>query len=724
MSSKTTWILLALVVAGAVYLLFLEDFLGIGTTDERQRRERRLLTLRPDTVRAITVREASQTIELRRDPDGWTMTSPVTAMADSAAIDGILAQITTLDRESNAAGDVDLASFGLAEPEIDVTLVTDDASTRLAIGDETPLGGRRYVRVDAGDIDVVDESVWGLFHRTPLEFRDRDVFAYDPFDADRVELVRDGLSTVLVRGDDRFRVGDPAIDDADQATVRDLLYRMSGLDALGFLPETATSDRYGLEAPIVTIVMTHPDAPGPERLVIGSPATEHPAAYYGRADRFPGEIVLVPEEILRDIRGDRDDFRSPLLVDLTARQVRALRFGEGSTAVHVQRSERRGRTSASPWRITSPVEIDAEPSTVDALIEALGRVPVRRYVADRLRNPEDYGLAPGRRITIETASAPETFIAGRLDDEGRFLYVSRTPEGPLLAVDAEVTELLPESVVDLRTRNVASIDLWEPITIELERDGRRYTVESENLAFTISEPVTAPLDTRVAQGLEAVLAPLRATRIVTLDAAADLDRYGLTDPRIRLNARIRPTTRPAYEVGLAIGSSDDNGHAYARTADSPLVFTLPPDTVSLLEAEWIERQLVEAAPSDVGRIRTNRGERDVHLVRTGSEWSVRAPEDSRANAAAIEDLAEALASLSVVRFALPDPGDTTTGLDAPGLVLRFEVERDATAEEFTVSLGNPAPGGGTFARVSNAPAIAVLDETLVARMRAELVALP
>lgn len=717
MSSKTTWILLALVLLGVAYLVFLEDFFGIGTTEERQRRERQLLALRPEAVRAITIRERGATVELRRDPDGWTMTQPVTAMADTAAIDGILAQITTLDREANAPGDSDLASFGLADPEIDVTLVTDEGSTRLAIGDETPLGGRRYVRIDRGDVDVVDEAVWGLFHRSPLEFRDRDLFTEDPYDADRLELVRGDLATVIVRGEDRFWIGDPRIDEADQAAARDLLYRMSGLDALGFLDDRGDPGRYGLDAPELTLVMTHPDAPAPERLVIGAPAAEHPAAHYGRADRFPGEIVLVPEDVLRDAAGDRDDFRSPVLVDLTARQVQGLRFGTGSEAVHVQRA-------GGKWRITKPVEIDAESSAVEALVEALGRVPVRRYVADRLRRPEDYGLAPGRPVTIETASGAETFLAGRLDDEGRFLYVARSSEGPVLAVDAEVTDLLPDSVRDLRTRNVASIDLWEPITLTLERDARRYVVESDDLAFTVTEPVRSSLDSLTAQRLESALAPLRASRIISLGGDSDDARYGLVDPWIRLHARIRPTTRPAYEVEITIGSRDEHGHAYATTAASPVIFTLPPDVVALFEAEWIERGIIDTVPASIGRIRAEGGQRNVHLVRTGTGWSVRAPEGARTNEAAAEDLAETLASLSVDRYAVPDPGDAVTGLAAPGLVVRFEVERDARAEETIVELGNAAPGGGTFARVSNAPAIAVFEDATVARMRAELVRSP
>ena len=80
--------------------------------------------------------------------------------------------------------------------------------------------------------------------------------------------------------------------------------------------------------------------------------------------------------------------------------------------------------------------------------------------------------------------------------------------------------------LDLRSRAVTQVDLWEPLTLTLERSDRTYVVDSENLAFTMREPFAGALDGRVAQELESMLSPLRAATIVAkaADDAAQVPR--------------------------------------------------------------------------------------------------------------------------------------------------------------------------------------------------------
>lgn len=737
MSSKTTWILLLLVAAGALYLLVLEDLLGIGTTEERGRKQRMLFEIRPDSVTAITIRRGADEFVFERVDDGWDLTRPVRALADSAAIDGVLGQILALAAAPQPQPADDLLRYGLLEPAIILILEhgagtatgagasADDApgsnSVRVAIGDSTPLGGRRYIRIDDGDIHVVDEAIFGLLDRERLDWRDVAVFTLDPFDAERLEIVRDDAHVVATRDGRRFRFGDPVIDLADSQRIRSLLYKLSGLDAVGFLPAgERTLEALGLDRPALVLSVTYPEESTAESLRVGDTATEHPAARYAIADRFPGEILLVPEDLLIDFAGDADSYRAKELVDLLNLTVTSMRFepaadGNGPEPIALE-STRRG------WSIVEPIVIEAQSEVVDALLAALGAVKIRRYVADHAEEAAT-PFRPVRKILIETDAGPRSFLVGDTDPEGRFLLVSRDERGPILAVDVEVLDLLPTTTRDLRTREVARIDLWEPLTLTLKRPDRTYVVRSENLSFELVEPFAGSLDGRVVQALESTMSPLGAERIVE-ENAADLSRYGLETPTMTLEAAIRPTTKPAYSVSIRFGNRDENGSTFALVEGTRLVFTVSEESMAPLKSEWLERRLVDAGPADVSRLRVSGKGRDLHLLRRAGDWVAREPADARLDDDAIDKAVSTLAQLSVDRYLTDADDPAATGLgSADELLIRFEVERDARVEEFRLAIGTRGADGTAHARVRG-DLLAVLDAATTAALLAPLVEQP
>ena len=327
MSSKTTWILLLLVAAGALYLLVLENMLGIGTTDERERQSRRLFETRAEDVDTIRISRKGTEIVLKRAPDGWDMIEPTRAFADTYSIDSVLGQLLALEAagEPQPATADDLERFGFSPADVAVELVGSFGSMTIAVGDETPLGGNHYIRIDDGGLHVVDEKVHGLLDRRPIDWRDTSLFALDPFEAEGLTVSKPDMRIVARAQGNQFTFGDPIVDLADAPRIRSLLYKLSGLDALEFLPaEGRNAAALGLDSPQLVIEVTYPGEEHPERVRIGATASEHPAALYAVADRFPGEIALVPEDTPIDFAGDADSFRAKELLDLGALTVTSL----------------------------------------------------------------------------------------------------------------------------------------------------------------------------------------------------------------------------------------------------------------------------------------------------------------------------------------------------------------------------------------------------------------
>jgi hypothetical protein len=135
-------ILLLAVVAALAALAYLRPGASPGEADRRP-------LVRPKTTGVDEIRirpRAGEAIRLRRREGSWRLVEPRAAPADPArarAVAGLLSAVSRgRVRAADGAGD----RFGLAEPDVLVTL----AGHTFALGDDHPIKRQRYVRVDGG----------------------------------------------------------------------------------------------------------------------------------------------------------------------------------------------------------------------------------------------------------------------------------------------------------------------------------------------------------------------------------------------------------------------------------------------------------------------------------------------------------------------------------------------------------------------------------------------
>lgn len=131
-------------------------------------------TLETAMVQKITVQRAEQNnIELVRNHAGWQLTQPFAARASDSRINMLLSLLDTLPGEQFVIdNDLDLAAFGLAEP--DLKLLFND--TAFTFGDIEPLSEQRYLR--AGNvIYLFNDSISPLLQASASGFIENRLFA-------------------------------------------------------------------------------------------------------------------------------------------------------------------------------------------------------------------------------------------------------------------------------------------------------------------------------------------------------------------------------------------------------------------------------------------------------------------------------------------------------------------------------------------------------------------
>lgn len=137
-----------------VALLFLVLFFYVYFFDRGSREETRrsLLSFNDSAIERVDLQYGAAEIRLDKGSSGhWTMTSPLNAAADDAAVAELLAaaRLITISRTvAENPGRDELAAFGLEPPAL-VAILTQKGGAplpRLAIGAKSPVSQGVYVR--------------------------------------------------------------------------------------------------------------------------------------------------------------------------------------------------------------------------------------------------------------------------------------------------------------------------------------------------------------------------------------------------------------------------------------------------------------------------------------------------------------------------------------------------------------------------------------------------
>src|SRR5438445_12378893 len=165
---------------------------------------------------------------LRKDDQGWRLVRPAEAPADDTVVKGVLSTLT--DAEVQKTLDQlppNLAAFGLDKPTVTVKLTLKDGSQPppLAVGKNTAIGGKAYVRKDDEPKLYLSTSALGFgLNKQANDLRDKTILAFKDEDVTRVEIrAENGATVALVRKDKEAWTVEPGAHPGDTPEVRSCL---------------------------------------------------------------------------------------------------------------------------------------------------------------------------------------------------------------------------------------------------------------------------------------------------------------------------------------------------------------------------------------------------------------------------------------------------------------------------------------------------------------------
>ena len=378
--------------------------------------------------------------------------------------------------------------------------------------------------------------------------------------------------------------------------------------------------------------------------------------------------------------------------------------------------------SEGRWRVVSPIEDRADSSALDAIADALTRLP-REGTVTSPSGLDQYGLGDDARIVrFEIAGESKGLRIGKSTPVGGHVYVARLGDDDVAYVESYRINALKRSLDDLRDRRLFDFDAGEVQTLRVSWPSVEGVTEvalarDQSSQWQMGAPATGRADQQTLRELLSDLSFLRAKGFVderqdlvgaALAKAAITFHWTLEGDHIERRARIGGI----FEDGRLVEGPGGRLHTieverlddFKRTVNDYRFKMLSEFDVA--EARGL---ILDFADEGVGPMRVEAG-----LVEAGWTGSEPRIDPDRAS-----DLVRALASLRATDILADEMGPdelASLGLAPPRVSIRIE-DRARPDEEAQVlaevAIGRLDEDRGLFAQRAGDPTVFVLPPSLV-----------
>jgi Domain of unknown function (DUF4340) len=359
------------------------------------------------------------------------------------------------------------------------------------------------------------------------------------------------------------------------------------------------------------------------------------------------------------------------------------------------------RTDDHHWRLTKPIETDADDATVNNLLTAVAEAQVTRTldgVGDKLAS---YGLDPAQtvlKLGIKDGALPALKV-GKNTQVGFSAYVQKGDDSAVQIVGGGLTTGLKKDLKELRDKTVIAFDEAQVQRLVLTRPSGTITVERQGDGdnWRITTPASYPADAAEMRSLLASIRGIRADDFASDDPAPVLATYGLDHPRIEVSVFLG---KELAQQTLLIGATKEEQQkktVYAKRAERPSVYMIPEFSVKNLDKDLAtlrDKTVLAFDKAKAGKlIVTRKDGAGFTLVKRDGAWHLDTPGEGTERAPAITRFLDDVSTLKGSEIAEEHATDLGKfGLGTPDLLIVVSDESGAPLGTLLGTRGAAPPG--------------------------------
>ncbi|MEY2518289.1 MAG: hypothetical protein QOF24_48 [Verrucomicrobiota bacterium] len=577
MKTKTTLLLLALVVAVAVYIKYYESQ-GPNTV-EAKRQAGNVINFERDTLDGIMIQNGDDKIELRRQDLKWRIEAPFKDQADRGAIENLLADLDAWQKydaipaKEIAKDKNKLDEFGLSKAKLRLKLLGKNAPPEITFGNDAALEGKMYVRVgDGNEVVIAAQSVRNDIAKKPEEFRDRKLTDLATAQVTRALLKTAAGEMEMEKKADHWEIVKPLRARGDDQKIADLLAQVTTAQIQQFVAEDRGDLRpYGLAEPRGSITLFSSDDKNGQVLQLGGiPEKEKDQVYVRFTTR--NAVYTLPKKIEEILAVKPADLRDRHLVRIDPNMLDRITIdatGKGKTVL--------ARKEES-WTIASRNNQAANSAEVARLLDLLRNEQVTKFVEDVASDLPKYGLdKPQVQLTFssfasentaETTAGEHPFATiafGKV--EGDSVYARLGDEPFIVAVRRGLLDNIFGDPLQWQELAIFRFKPDEVHKLTVVTDRESALIRNEKKEWTWVK-ANEPINQVNVQSLLNTLTVLRAVRWT----GAIIPAHGFDKPQITITFTTSPDDKAIHK--LVVGNPAGEGMWFARIDEREGTFVM------------------------------------------------------------------------------------------------------------------------------------------------------
>jgi len=205
-------------------------------------------------VTAIRVKAKNVAWQASREEAGWSLETPVAALAVRGTIDSLLDSLSGIRAKAFVAEEktpASLKAFGLDKAEYEVALSLPATEEEIVFYLHREDDNSYATTSRSTKIVNFEGALLADLDRKVDELREKKVADFYSWNATRIALKRDGVEIAAIKegsgGAEKWVLDDPAKEEANRDLVEDFLRKIENLSAVGFIDVPGPFAAYGLD---------------------------------------------------------------------------------------------------------------------------------------------------------------------------------------------------------------------------------------------------------------------------------------------------------------------------------------------------------------------------------------------------------------------------------------------------------------------------------------------
>ena len=416
---------------------------------------------------------------------------------------------------------------------------------------------------------------------------------FDPATVTNIEIQPWGQPAIHAQrsapGSQVWRLTQPIAYPAQAQPIEALLSNLTTLEWKDRITDQELKDRpdaqaqFGFTKPQFSILLR--DSTGDRRLEVGDLSPTGDEVFLSLVGGTA--IYLTGADLLKDVPANKDRWRDPALLNLSA-----IPFNELTVRSAARELQLRRDPASHLWFLVRPVAARADTAKVTDLLEQLQALPVSRFVSDDPQaDLEGFGLqsspqtpyltlvfsnGPNRVAGLQIGSSPTNapeMVYARREETSNIVMVARETLG---AWQGDYTNFLDQHFISLSPSLIESIETrGEDSFLVRKTTNGNWNVEGRENFMADAGLMDFWLSTLT-----------NITTAIEKTVVADFTDYGLTNPALRYTIQFNPVVGSNSVAHLEFGTNK-SGQVFERRTDEDFVNTIGRDEFGRLpQVSW------------------------------------------------------------------------------------------------------------------------------------------